>query len=399
MDSGSGYQILMLSRRRFDPAVASGTPYFMLQALRRYLGDVDVLDGLAPWNRLSAGLSAGPDRILPVAAITARRVFWRLLAKQYDWQRSRSLSAYCARVIAEHLRNRSYDFLFVDKGTAEIAFLETEIPIVYSHDSVACDLIDYSAYFSRLPRSCIPVAQFLEERAVAKAAVCIYSSNWAARSALRNLRLPTDKVKVINNGPNFDGDPLEAGDVRVPRKPGKVCRLLLVGGDWERKGVDVAIEAARQLNGRGVATTLTVCGCMPPGRAKAPDFVTVIPFLDKRDPAAARRFRTLFADATFFILPTRAECCAQVLIEAMAFGLPALCTDIGGNSDVVGDGVCGCLLRPGASGADYAERARQCLAVPGLYETFSSSARRAYESRLNWSFWASEVDRTVQGVL
>jgi glycosyltransferase involved in cell wall biosynthesis len=62
-------------------------------------------------------------------------------------------------------------------------------------------------------------------------------------------------------------------------------------------------------------------------------------------------FRTdvadLLAAADFFVLPSRAEGLPISLLEAMSHHLPVVCTRVGGNPELVTDGVHGALVPAG----------------------------------------------------
>ena len=72
----------------------------------------------------------------------------------------------------------------------------------------------------------------------------------------------------------------------------------------------------------------------------------------------------LLAAADLFVLPSLSEGISIALLEAMAAGLPIVATRVGGNHEVVDDGVTG-ILTPPASPSDLAQAIRALAADPG----------------------------------
>jgi glycosyltransferase involved in cell wall biosynthesis len=62
---------------------------------------------------------------------------------------------------------------------------------------------------------------------------------------------------------------------------------------------------------------------------------------------ARNDLQRLYQEASVFVLPSRSEGCSNALLEAMASGLCPIVTNIGGNRDVVTDGVTGRLVESG----------------------------------------------------
>lgn len=62
------------------------------------------------------------------------------------------------------------------------------------------------------------------------------------------------------------------------------------------------------------------------------------------DPA----LRDLYQQASIFIMPTRGDASPNVILEAMAAGLPVISTKVGGISDLVECGVTGLLAEAGS---------------------------------------------------
>jgi sugar transferase (PEP-CTERM/EpsH1 system associated) len=64
-------------------------------------------------------------------------------------------------------------------------------------------------------------------------------------------------------------------------------------------------------------------------------------------PGACDNIPEILAALDIFVLPSLNEGISNTILEAMASGLPAVVTEVGGNIELVDDGVCGRHFRPG----------------------------------------------------
>ena len=247
--------------------------------------------------------------------------------------------------------------------------------------------VSVSSFSNLLPVS-IWEGNLIERRAIRRAAAAVFATDWAAQSALNDYGADPRKVHVIPFGANLEEVPPRDEALRRTRSSG--CRLVFVGADWGRKGGDIAYETLLELEKRGVAAELVVCGCHPPdGLAHAR--LTVIPYLDKANPDQRARLARLLSWADFFLLPTRAECSGIVFCEANAFGLPVLATDTGGVSCVLTAGRNGILMPLAARGYDYAELLVRLHRDEVRYRSLVQGARAAFEDRFTWDLWGERI--------
>jgi glycosyltransferase involved in cell wall biosynthesis len=86
------------------------------------------------------------------------------------------------------------------------------------------------------------------------------------------------------------------------------------------------------------------------------------------------------ADA--FVLPSVAEGMSNSLLEAMATGLPCLASDIGGNTDLLGEGGAGWLL-PGDDPEAWADAIIRVVTDRGLRFDLGSAARKRVEAEFS----------------
>jgi glycosyltransferase involved in cell wall biosynthesis len=120
---------------------------------------------------------------------------------------------------------------------------------------------------------------------------------------------------------------------------------LFVGFPFERKGVDVLIDAFQRINNKYPDLSLKIVGHCPelsPYRELAGENPR-IEFLPGQSHETTME---LMANCTFFVLPSRAEGVPRVLLEAMALKRPVVSTRVYGIPYLVEDGVHGLLVEP-----------------------------------------------------
>jgi glycosyltransferase involved in cell wall biosynthesis len=154
---------------------------------------------------------------------------------------------------------------------------------------------------------------------------------------------------------------------------------------WERKGGDLALAVARQLNARGFPTELTVVGCGSIPSESLPNFVHVEGFLDKSTEDGRKTMEQLFAQSHFLILPSRADCTPLVIAEANAFGVPCLTSNVGGMAALVRDGSNGFKFPKEPNIGEYCDYVITMMGDRESYRRLAWSAFQEYQTRLNWA--------------
>jgi glycosyltransferase involved in cell wall biosynthesis len=307
------------------------------------------------------------------------------------------LSKAWASLFRRRLAGSGADIVFAPVASTEIAFLKTELPVVYFSDLTARLYRDYFGDLTNLASWSMAQTEALEARALRRADHIVYCSEWAARSAIQDYGIAAEKVSVFPLGANLDAVPT-ADEIAAARNAQQStnCRLLFIGVDWERKGGDLALEALRALRARGIDATLTVVGCSPPPGI-GDENLHVVPFLDKEMPEQRQRLNRLFLDSHFMLFPTRRDASPIVCCEASAFGLPAIVPDIGGLT--VWHGENGLKLSGDASAAEYADAMQSLWANPAGYRRLTESSRAVYDAYLNWDSWGRSIAEVFNAVL
>lgn len=365
----------------------SGTTYYTYQQIKKNY-DVEVFNYKWTW-RLREWLTM------------QKSLNRKLFKKQTAVEFLRSYAKYFSKQLEKDLRKRPVDVLFVSASSQMIAYLETEIPIIYMTDATFQQLQGYYPYFSNLAAYNIRQGIELDKRAFQKTAHCMLASEWNKDSAVNDYAIDVNKISVIPCGANLDTIP-SMSDLNL--NTSGQCRLLFLGVEWDRKGGDIALETFRILKQRGMNPQLQIIGCVPPPDSYRDDLsgetgITVIPFLDKNNPEDFRQLQKIFFQTDFLLLPTRAECAGVVFSESSAYGIPSITTNTGGVSTYVMDGVNGYALPFEAGAEAYAQKIDRLVSNQKVMQDLRLSSRKYYEEKLNWDLWGQQFQQIVERLL
>lgn len=141
---------------------------------------------------------------------------------------------------------------------------------------------------------------------------------------------PEERVSVIHNGIDFDTfNPQWCLENRCRLRnevglPADKMAVLFVSNNHKRKGLNTLIAAVRSAQLTGKVEVLVL------GRGR--EFKTDLPvrFVGHTD-----RMRDYYAVADALVLPTFYEPCANVVLEAMACGLPVMTTPLNGAAEFI----------------------------------------------------------------
>jgi glycosyltransferase involved in cell wall biosynthesis len=322
-----GLDVLTCSIRRTPPEQhpgpaekqAAATTFYVLSQARNPIALL----------RAQAPLIRSPRRYLGALALA-----WRTRApglKSVLYQ----AAFFCeATILARHLQAERVDHLhnhFVS-GSATVAMLVSEltgIPYSFTLHGPA-DLLE-------------PYRWKLGEK-TARARFVATISNYA-RSQLMFFSAPTDwpKIRIIHCGVQPS---LYASDGTGGPEDG--LRLLFVGRLAPVKGLRLFMEAMSNLLPRLPHLRLTIVGDGPDRKELEAlalplgDSVQFLGYRSQSDVAA------LMKASDIIVLPSLAEGVPVVLMEAMASAKPVIATQVAGVSELVEDGVNGCLVPPGS---------------------------------------------------
>jgi len=317
-----------------SPNVYSGTPfYFCQEAQRQKLIDSMLrLDTVSfPWQ--------------------VSRAAWTIRALLTDNRcRGYRLSAACLDRIWRPFREKVRDCVVLNVFQLFPTFIADDDRVekwFYIDATLKQNFEDYGVG-QRVGRRLVEDAMAREKHGYLRARGIIANSAWAARSVVEDYGISAERVCVVIQGANLDRRAYEAWEERAELGRSedfdlneRELKLVFVGRDWKRKGLDRLIGALRLFRARGGRATLRVLGVEArnlPAGAAAETGIEWLGYLDKtRHP---NRFMDLVSECHVGCLLSTAEAGGIGLREYHALGLVVLGTQAGGAAD---------QLLPGAS--------------------------------------------------
>lgn len=320
-----------------------------------------------------------------------KRLIRIIFNKTFLRERDLNTARYYAYQVEQALANINPDIVF-SPGTIPISFVNFRAPIVFWTDATFAGMVDFYPQFKNLSKISIRNGNQIEQSALERTSLAVYTSEWAAESAIKHYSVNQSKIRVVPFGANFESmTNFDLVKRDIADRSYKECTLLFIGVDWHRKGGDKALKIANKCNQLGLKTNLIIAGCEPQIAMELPEFVKNYGYIDKSTEEGRKRIQKIYAQSHFFVMPSRAECTPVAFSEANSYGVPCISTTIGGIPSIIKSGINGQLFSPYASIADYCDYILRIFNNYSLYRELANSAYDEYYSRLNWNISGKKV--------
>lgn len=146
--------------------------------------------------------------------------------------------------------------------------------------------------------------------------------------------------------------------------------LLFVGRLVKEKDLDDFVEASQLLKSRGYKFKPVIVGDGP----MKPELMERMPDAHFTGFIHGERLARWYASSDILAFPSTTETFGNVVQEAFASGIPAVCVEMGGVVDLVKDGVNGYLAQPN-NPESFAQRLELLLRNPNLRHKLGTQAR------------------------
>ncbi len=195
----------------------------------------------------------------------ARKAMYKVVGQEFHAERHQSIAKELALSVEKQLVSfqRTPD-LILSSSSLPMAYLRTSIPTAFWTDATFSGMLGFYDEFSNLSSETIASGKEVEDLALARCDHAIYSSKWAADSAIEQHRADPAKVHVVPFGPNFASAPaLETVIDNIGKRDRQICKMVFIGYDWDRKQGELVVRVQQQLERLGVPAELYIIGSEP----------------------------------------------------------------------------------------------------------------------------------------
>jgi glycosyltransferase involved in cell wall biosynthesis len=225
-------------------------------------------------------------------------------------------------------------------------------------------------------------------------------SEWV-RGDIAQYRIDAGKIIPVHNGINVaEFRPSGARELRAKYGIGDDPMLLFVGRMITQKGIPYLIDAMPLvlaqhpraklfLVGRGNALQGLKAKVASMGLEKSVIFSGYL---------TEPQLKEAYGTCDLFVLPSVWEVLPIAILEAMSSGKPVVCTDAGGDREMVRDGVNGYVV-PMRDPRALAEMVNLVLADADLRCRMGAASRRIAEEEFDWKLIAAQTKRVYEELL
>jgi glycosyltransferase involved in cell wall biosynthesis len=295
-----------------------------------------------------------------------------------------------ARAVDEAALSHNPDVIFTI-NTVAMAYCQSQFPLVCRLDTTLMGHHVQWPIFSEFEYRRMLA---WEKKSVRRASLVITYSEWSAGILQDYYHVPRERILVI---PDPASLPPQVVPQKVDSRSNEMSplHLLLVGRDYDRKGIDIAIRIVESLNESGVPTELRIVGL----KKEDTSFVRYMGLFNKTIESQLEAYVEQYEWAHFLLHPSRFDPGGIVASEAAAFGVPAITNASGGMATTVKHNISGFVLPKDSPAEDYVTAINKCLNDPAGYVELRRRTRQRYDEELNWDVSGRKLFQAIQKIV
>jgi glycosyltransferase involved in cell wall biosynthesis len=317
-------------------------------------------------------------RSLPSALSTVRR---------HPWGAARALGWVLTRHSAAAARNLVHALVLVDRlaqrGPAHLHahFLHSPAAIAFIVRKISGQRYSLSGHAKDIYTT-LPENVLMRCRDAEFVTTCTDANR---RHLVEEIGLPTSHVRLCRHGVDLER-------FSADRRDPQAARILSIGRLVEKKGFDVLVRACAKLRRAGIDFELRIVGSGPlrdellalAEREGIADLVNLTGSLSQAQVAVELAAAEVFALTPMVMPDGDRDGIPNVVLEAMAAGVPVVASAVSGIPEVIEDGLTGRLVPP-HSPSLLADALRKLLCDAPERNRLSEAARHFVAEECAWS--------------
>ncbi|MEP6583936.1 MAG: glycosyltransferase family 4 protein [Ginsengibacter sp.] len=321
----------------------------------------------------------------------------RIWEKTYSPRFNTSVSQNYAKIIHKEVKPGTP---ILSPNTVILAHLNKNLKTILYADATLEALLKFYPEYSRFTKACLADGKQIDQQAIDNSNLLIYTSKWAANSAINDYNADPSKIFIVPFGANLDYTPSteEVSQIIKKRDINSHVNLLFLGVDWERKGGQYALNVTETLNRSGIPATLHIAGIkhLPSNLNK--QHIINHGYISKATAAGQKELSAVIADSNFLILPSLADCTPVSFSEANAFGVPCLVSNVGGHVSIIENGVNGMVSQH----VDFVENSVKYITElresNNAYQRLCFDSYERYRTELNWKTSGEKISKLIESI-
>lgn len=298
------------------------------------------------------------------------KLFYKITGKRLNVYFNAWVAFLYSKALQDHIAEYTPDLIVCLGSGTELAYLKPTQTTILIADACFGLLKDAYPLYTNLTNKGIKSAYALEKKSFSNFDLLCFSSSWAEQTATEDY--PFVHTALVSFGSNLNYEDFTPTKLRNTQK----TKLLCIGVDYVRKGIDLAEELAQNTH-----SELTVVG--------------IDLKLDKRKKTERDRLVQEYKNAHFFVLFPTTDCTPIVINEANSFGLPVLAYPVGGISDMIRDGVNGHKVQNLAEAEKWIKYYTKNQAE---YAELRKTAYKHYKTDLSWAIFEQKLMKHIEKI-
>jgi glycosyltransferase involved in cell wall biosynthesis len=358
-----------------DLNAGSGSDYQIYQALLRNGAEIKLI---------------GPFKDSPSLFEKTYRKAHRLFSKRRFAKYSVAYLRQIGRAVDEAAASYKPDVVFTI-NTVSMAYCQNQYPLACRLDTSLKGSHDQWPIFSEFEYRRMLT---WEKSSITRSRLLITYSEWSAGVLQEYYRIPRENILVIPDPASLPAEVVPQQMDFYPKTMSPL-HLLLVGREFDRKGIDIAIRTVELLNESGVPAELRIVGL----KKEDGPHVRFMGLFNKTVESQLKEYVEQYKWAHFLLHPSRFDPGGIVASEAAAFGVPAITNTGGGMATTVKHEVSGYVLSRNSPAERYAAVIKKAMANPAEYIELRRTTRQRYDAELNWNVSGKLLFQSIQKIV